>query len=370
MVGDLKLELPKQVTQVLERLGDYGYSAYIYGECVRLLIIAKNKSTNDSLREIMPPPDFDVLTNAELPRIRAIFEEYNINESRIEQGELIVTVLGVSVSIASYVELEEKLLQKCGFTFDGIAYAVKKGKEGKEGKKVLFDPFGGNEDLNSGRLNFIQSGRRFNPHDILPALAYSSSGEFEISGEAKRLIMENVSGLGESEDAASVQKVLLGRNVSAVLAEYSDVFTAIIPELKMLEGFGNLLSLTYKSVGSSPPILVLRFALLFRELGKPDCHSKDSDGEEFYYGHAERSRIYASRIMQRLGCEQEEIRRVGKIIKFYEKVVDASEETLLDLQDEYSDGLLKELLLFNSAVHRANGDEKNAMKFKKLLKGF
>jgi len=360
----MNLNLPKQVNEILDRLSEHGYESYIHGECVRVLI--KGQTHLDEIKAF----DFDVMTNAEMPRICAIFDGYNCMEDNLDKGELIVTILGVAVSITSFAELESELANEHAFTFDGIAYSPK-------ADKAVFDPFNGLDDLNSGRLNFIiGKNRSFNYHDILPALAWQSSGEFTISDTAKRLIKNNIRDMArpaysaESQDAKNLKNVLIERNAGAVLAEYSDVFTAIIPELQMLLRPPYSAKHTFKCVSCSAPILSLRYALLFHELGKPDCYSKTPSGQEFYYGHAERARIYAVRIMTRMGCPPDEIKEVSYIIENYQKVLHASEDNILDLRESFPLGLLKLLLLFNSAVYRAVSNDKASMKFKELSKGF
>ncbi|MCL1789709.1 MAG: hypothetical protein FWG33_05055 [Oscillospiraceae bacterium] len=354
---NVEINLPKQVTEVLEKLGEHGYSAYIHGECVRVLI--KGQTHLDEIKAF----DFDVLTNAEMHRILAIFEDYHLNDENLEKGEIIVMILGVAISITTFTNLETELSNEHAFTFDAIAYSLTAG---------IIDPFNGLNDLEKGTLNFIQMGKDFNPHDILPALAWQSSGEFTISNFAENLIHSNITDMAkpsyvkESQDAKNLKDILMERNVSAVLAVYEDVFTAIIPELKML---GSDAEHSYKCVGCSSPFLTLRYALLFHELGKADCRSANPDGVASFYGHAERARIYAVRIMSRLGCPAEDIQETQLIIENYQKAENADEENLIDLKDEFSADFLKLLLLFNCATRRAVSDEKNAMMFKKLSKG-
>ena len=358
--------LPKQVKEVLGKLSEYGYSAYLHGECVRVLI--KGQTHLDEVKAF----DFDLFTNATMPRIRAIFENYQVNEENLERGELIVTILGVAVSITCYTDLESELKNEHAFTFDAIAYTPVKG---------VLDLFGGLSDLEKGELNFIETGKNFNPHDILPALAWQSSGEFNISDLAKEAIlnenniieMAKPSYVKESQDAKNLKAILTERNVATVLSEYSKVFIAIIPELKKLYSpvLDNIAAHTFKCVGSSAPILTLRYALLFHELGKEDCRAVNANGEESFYGHAERARIYAKRIMSRLGCPVEDIEETEYIIENAQKASCADEENIADLKDEFPPHLLKLLLLFNCAICRGaeTPDEKSAGKFKKLSKG-
>jgi tRNA nucleotidyltransferase (CCA-adding enzyme) len=293
MAGDLSL--PKQLIQILERLNDYGYSAYIYGECVRGLIKGQTLL------------DFDVLTNAELPRIGAIFDI---------DGSL-VTVQGVAAGVTTYVNLEYELGKRHAFTYDTIAYNHQKG---------FFDPYCGISALENG--------------------------------EIRHLVMTNPDNKLTRRD---LENVLMSRFIKEILMEYSGIFAAIAPELEQIPVN------TLKCVGLSSPILTLRYALLFHELGKPDCHSLDWQGNDFYYGHSERARIYAKRIMTRLKCPLEEIQETEYIIENYEKILNADETNIFDLRHEHH-LRLKLLLLFNCARCRAGGDEKTAMEFKKLSK--
>ena len=128
------LNLPKQVEEVLDALASHGYSAFIHGECVRVLI--KGQTHLDEIKAF----DFDVMTNAEIERIRAIFEGYNVVEDNLAKGELIVTILGIAVSITSFSELTAELMNEYAFTFDAIAYSPKTGVSAHDQGNVKHAP--------------------------------------------------------------------------------------------------------------------------------------------------------------------------------------------------------------------------------------
>ncbi|MCL1881148.1 MAG: hypothetical protein FWF76_03125 [Oscillospiraceae bacterium] len=380
MTGNLvgfELLLPKQISKILEKLAQHGYSAYIYGECVRHLITGQT------------PFEYSVLTDAEMPRLCAIFEDYNIRPSThatpdvLENAEplpssnelqnskeLIVAVLGVSVSLCSCSrdsELQSEIQLRQAFTLNSLAYSAKDG---------LFDFWSGFDSLKKKEIAFIANDENFNPHDIVHALILAADGEFTISESAKNQIISHYSGTVVVRE--EIEAVLLGKNAKNIFSEYREVFVSLIPELKMLESSHifdlDLLSHTFKCVGASSPILNLRYALLFRHLGKPDCYAPPTktNGEPTFYGHIERSRIYAMRVMERLGCHPSDIDETCDIIENAHHAIEAEPGNLLDLKDEFSTGSLKLYLRFNIAVFRANSDgsiesEKKITKYKKLI---
>lgn len=118
--------LPQQITEVLEKLEDAGFEAYIVGACVRELILGRN------------PQDFDVVTNAEINDIMFAFRDYRLSDEGRERGEILVTILGMVVQISPYrrevvgnrVMYADSLdvdLKRRGFTMNAMAYSPAKG---------------------------------------------------------------------------------------------------------------------------------------------------------------------------------------------------------------------------------------------------
>ncbi|MDR0223079.1 MAG: hypothetical protein LBI38_06065 [Oscillospiraceae bacterium] len=346
MAGNL--DLPKQTLEILDKLGSRGYDAYVYGKCARTLL--KGRSLLD----------FDIIANAGLDRIRAIFDGYKVIEDNLDKGELIVTVLGVSAGIKPYADLREKLSESA-FTVDAIAYSPEKGFK---------DPFGGLKHMEEGVAAFTPNSAK--PENILPALAWYSEEDYTVAPETKEAIfglVPDLAGVRPAFMRGDFERVVLGKKAGAVLDEYAEVFFALIPELEPVRDYEDFLPRAFKSVGSSAPLLPLRLSLLFCELGKPDCCSRDSDGGARYLGHVERARIYAERIMARFGYSREEIKEVGYIIENRDRVSDADDGDIKDLLKEHSVERLKALLLFKCAESRAKKSreaEHDALRYKRL----
>ena len=150
----------------------------------------------------------------------------------------------------------------------------------------------------------------------------------------------------------SFTEVLLDRNVSAILTEKFDELIELVPEFETADKA--LLLYRIKTVGKSPPDLALRCALLLCDIGRADCHACSADGIDTYYGYAERSRIYAVRIMSRFGVGKDVIDKTERLIVAAPELAHMSESDFAAL--EKGSELQKLLYLFNRANIRAKSE--------------
>jgi tRNA nucleotidyltransferase (CCA-adding enzyme) len=358
------------VNELLNRLNAYSYRAYIVGRCVRELIGGTGTV------------DFDIITDAEIERIRAIFEIYSVNTDNISKGEVIVTVQGMPVLIAPYrkgfsengsPEYTESIiedLRRRDFSFNAIAYNPREG---------FVDPFGGVKCLLEEKAlvraiepqndedEFLSPFER-NPVSILQALGYYSTGDYLIcplTAASILLYKDYINDISPQDLRTELSWVLHGKNTSAVLEEFAEVFIALIPEFSALAGFDlkrpeygdDALLHAFRSVGYASPVLILRYAMLFHSLGKPDCFSEDENGKGYFHGHAERSWLYAQRIMRRMGFSEDETREVGFIIKNQDMEILSDRRSLKLKLREMPPERLKLLLQFKYADLKARSPE-------------
>jgi tRNA nucleotidyltransferase (CCA-adding enzyme) len=366
------IEVPSQVNELLNRLSAYSYRAYIVGRCVRELISSPESTV-----------DFDIITDAEVDRICAIFDIYSVNTENIGKGEVIVTVHGIPVLIAPYrkgfktdgspiyTDSITEDLRRRDFSFNAIAYHPREG---------FVDPFGGITclDAEQGIVDAIEargdenddflSPFERNPVSILQAIGYYSSGDYTISPETHDSILLYKDFLNDAAPAdlrTELSWVLHGKHASTALEEYADVFIALIPEFAALADFNlkrpeysvDALTHTFRSVGYASPVLTLRYAMLFHSLGKPDCFSADAEGRGHFHGHAERSFIYAQRVMRRMGFSEDETREVGFLVKNQSIDIAADRRSLKLKLREMPPERLKSLLQFRYADLKARSPD-------------
>lgn len=319
------LKLPRQVVEVLEKLESAGYEAYIVGNCVKELILGNS------------PQDFDVVTNAEINDILFTFREYRISDDGSVRGEILVTILGMVVEISPYrrevvgnrVMYAQDLktdLSRRGFTMHAMAYSPKTG---------LVDPYNGRAALmgevkkvtaigEDVTVNVKIGGKQvpqtiydmsrsftMKPSRLLEAIRYTAEDEYEIDEKTRECMRANVACF-DYADAASIrgelERIIMGKFAARALEQNSDILKFALPEIEpcidcdqhSVHHDFDVWTHICKSVGYALPDAEIRFAMLFHDLGKPDCMYIDSRGHGHFKGHGERGRLIAEGIMRRL----------------------------------------------------------------------
>ena len=139
----MTINIPDNISIVLDKLHNAGYEAYLAGGCVRDGLMGRE------------PSDYDITTNA-LPRqTAACFEDFTVIETGIKHGTVTVVSGGENVEITTYridgtyadhrrpdtvcftPRLEDDLSRR-DFTMNAMAYSPERG---------LVDKFGGQDDI-------------------------------------------------------------------------------------------------------------------------------------------------------------------------------------------------------------------------------
>ncbi len=227
-----KLFIPAGAEKIIEKLKINGHEAYIVGGCVRDALLGK------------APYDYDITTSAPPEEIKSIFEKtvdtgiahgtvtvicdgvpYEVTTFRID-GEYQDSRHPVSVSFTKKVELD---LARRDFTVNALCYNHESG---------IIDAFGGISDLENKIIRAVRDpGLRFSEDAlrVFRAIRFAAVLGFEIEAKTKRAIREYKSSLKNiSVERIYIEwkKLLSGKWAYPVTAEYLDVITECIPELK------------------------------------------------------------------------------------------------------------------------------------------
>lgn len=383
--------LPEPVTRALGVLENAGFDAYVAGHCVLELVIGNS------------PQDFDIVTNAGLNDIMFAFRDYRMTDDGISCGEVLVNVVGMFIQIAPYrreiyanrvlyaEDLETDLFRR-GFTINAMAYSPRSG---------LVDPFGGHSCLlgevkrivaigenvtKNTRENgkpvtetYYDMSRSFTtaPHRILEAIRYCAEDDYEIEEQTLASMRSNVSCFEYADKKRifeELQRIVMGKYAARVLEEYAEILKFLLPEIEPCIGLDQrsphhkftVWTHIARSVGFALPEPSVRFAMLFHDLGKPECMSIDHTGRGHFKGHAERSRLLAEGIMRRLDFDRALFDEVSWLIYHHDVEIPTDRKALKGLLRELGAADLRQLIQCEIADNRAKEDETETERVKGL----
>ena len=324
----MKIDIPSSVNNIIKKLEERGYEAYAVGGCVRDSVMGKE------------PNDWDICTSALPEETLLCLDKDNIIKNGIKHGTVTVRVDGENYEITTFRtdgeytdnrhpesvtfvrDLNEDLSRR-DFTINALAYSEERG---------LQDNFHGIDDIDNKIIRCVGSpDRRFGEDAlrILRALRFSSVLGFDIEKRTAKSIHKNaylLKNISKERIMSEFIKILEGKNVEAILLEYSDVIAEIVPEIKPMIGFEqhnphhvyDVWTHTVKVVSGIRAEKELRLAAFFHDIGKPSKFVMDENGIGHFHGHPEMSAVIAERALKRLKSDNKTIANVCRLIKFHD----------------------------------------------------
>ncbi len=347
---------------VLQRLIDKGYDAYIAGGAVRDLVMGK------------APHDYDITTNAKPPEIKKLFKK--TIDTGLSHGTVTVVENGIGYEITTYrtesgysdsrhpdrVEFVDNLredLKRRDFTINAMC---------QKNDDEVIDLFGGKDDIKKRLIRTVGEPReRFSDDALrmLRAVRFSAVLGFEIeekTAEAIKLCAKNIKKVSYERILGELNKILLSDNPSAVsklrelgLLEY------ILPELdrcfdtsqKNKYHLFNVGEHIIHAVRETERDLVLRWAALLHDIGKPLCRSVDANGIIHFYGHHKESALLASNVLRRLRLDSESTRDILVLIENHDVRIEPSPPVVKRMLLKVGDRLFPKLLSLQIADNLA-----------------
>ena len=323
----MNIDIPRNVCQIIKKLENSGFEAYIVGGCVR-----------DSFLGITPK-DYDITTSASPEEIKKCFEDCAVIETGIKHGTVTVVSEGENIEVTTFridgeyidgrhpesVQFSKNLLDDLSrrdFTINAMAYNPRVG---------LIDNFGGQSDLFNRKIVCVgDPAVRFKEDAlrIMRAMRFASQLGFEIEENTAAAIHE-MKGLLENISAERISceltKLLMGESPCDVLCDHSDVISVIIPEIKPCIDFDqhnryhiyDVWKHSASAVEHSESQKEVRLALLLHDIGKPACFKLDDEGKGHFFGHEKLSAEMAEKILRRLRFPGDVVDRVTKLIKYH-----------------------------------------------------
>jgi tRNA nucleotidyltransferase (CCA-adding enzyme) len=123
--------------------------------------------------------------------------------------------------------------------------------------------------------------------------------------------------------------VLSGKNEFYILRNFHDVLSVLIPEIAPTVGFEqrnpwhdhDVWEHTCLAIESAPADKYVRLSLLFHDLGKPGCFTRDKNGVGHFYGHPKKSLEITRRRLKALKSENVTRNIVSALVENHDAVL-------------------------------------------------
>lgn len=323
-----KIEITSNMQLIFDTLTQHGYECFLVGGCVRDFLLGRT------------PNDIDFTTNATPDEMKSCFKEFKLFETGIKHGTLTLLIGKTTYELTTYRSDGEYLdhrhptkvkyvkniqedLARRDFTINAIAYNPTLG---------FIDPFGGMTDLKNQIIRCVNDPKnRFNEDAlrILRALRFSATLGYEIESSTRKACFE-MAGLIKSLSIERIRtelfKTITQPNAHNIILNYIDIWGEAIPELLKMRGFNqqnphhihDVLKHTCVALEHADNNLIIRLAVLFHDISKPECFSLDEKGNGHFYGHAQKSVEMTEKILSRLKVDNTTKSKVLTLIKYHD----------------------------------------------------
>lgn len=372
----MDIKIPPHVREVIDRLTQNGYEAYIVGGCVRDSLMGKE------------PHDHDVCTDCTPDEMVRIFGDLHTIETGLKHGTLTVMSRHIPVEVTTYrsdgeytdhrrpdsVRFERELredLRRRDFTVNAMCYNAEEG---------LVDLFEGEKDLKNGVIRCVgRAEERFEEDAlrILRALRFAAALDFQIEEGTAAAMREKahlLTAISAERIFSELKKLLCGKAVCRVMLEYSDLFALMIPELQPCIGCGQrnihhcytVYEHICRSIENIEPDEELRLAMLFHDIGKPLKKTTDADGTDHFKLHPLAGADIAKAVLGRLKCSNKTRKIVADLVREHDNRIPPTRRSVKRFIAKYDYDLYFSWLKVRRADTLAQSDHQRAEKLAEL----
>ena len=330
MEKTVKIRIPAGAEQILHRLEEKGFEAYVVGGCVRDSLLGRD------------PHDWDITTSATPQQVKQIFprtvdtglkhgtvtvlldrEPYEVTTYRID-GEYLD---GRHPSGVTFTRSLREDLQRRDFTINAMAYSDSRG---------LQDCFGGLEDLENGLIRAVGDPMKRFGEDalrIMRAVRFAAQLGYAVEDETRRAmktLAPTLSRVSAERIAAELEKLLVSPHPEMIRMAWECGITAVVlPEFdRCMETEQNnphhcysVGEHTIHSLLQARQDRILRLTMLLHDFGKPACKTTDDKGIDHFYGHPEKSAALANQILRRLKYDNDTRKAVVRLVRSHDRKV-------------------------------------------------
>lgn len=338
----------KAAENMIEMFERAGYSAYVSGKCMRDILMGKM------------PQEIEISTSASLREVRFLFQY------TAEFGNYVtVTENRTAFVVRQYKSKNDEKKDiytdiSCrDFTMNAIAYA-----------HDIVDVYKGREDIENKLIrcagNAEESFKEY-PIRMLRAVRYACSLDFSIEEETKNAIKKYgylLVKVNQNKIREELNKILMSKQPDKiVLLHELGILKYVMKELEVCFStpqrnkyhIYNVGEHIIQTVKNTPNDLLLRWAALLHDIGKPDCLSTDSSGIIHFYGHHKQSAVIADNILYRLRFPSEFIEDISVLIENHDVRIEPETVQVKRMMARTGSELFEKLLI----LQRADASAKN-----------
>lgn len=346
---DIRINIPQKAQYIIKTIEEAGFEAYTVGGCVRDSILGRE------------PQDWDITTSARPEQVKALFPR--TVDTGLQHGTVTVMLDREGFEVTTYrvdgkyedsrhpkevtfTPCLEEDLKRRDLTINAMAYNDTKG---------LVDVFGGMEDIREKKIRCVGNPESRFQEDalrILRAIRFSAQLGYKIEEETREAIAAlapTLSRISAERIQAELVKLITSPNPDYIRVAYETGVTKVfLPEFdRAMEAPQNHPHHCYNvgehilhSLTAVRADKVLRLAMLFHDIGKPEAMSVDGEGITHFHGHAQIGADMTRDIMQRLKFDNDTINRVCRLVLYH----------------DYCNGVVPDMRIVRRAVNKIGED--------------
>lgn len=369
-----KINVPKNVEFIINKLKEHGFESYAVGGCVRDSLI--NRKVND----------WDITTNAKPEDVINIFEK--TVPTGIKHGTVTVILDKENFEVTTYridgeykdgrhpeqvqfvSELKEDLSRR-DFTINAMAYNEEKG---------IIDYFEGIKDLNNKIIRAVgNADKRFEEDALrmLRAIRFAAQLGFEIEASTKQGIKnlsDNIKNVSIERIRVEFDKIIVSNPMYINELIDSGILQHFLNELCLCRGVKqqnphhiyDVLTHILKSAENIEPVTHLRLTMVLHDICKPQCKTVDEKGIGHFYGHDLASADKAFEVLKRMKYDNDTINKVVTLIKYHDRDI-RTRKSIRKLLSLIGEDLFRDLLKVKKADALAQNPELYKEKEHKLI---
>ena len=374
-----KITMPENVKHIVNTIQNHNHKAYIVGGCVR-----------DQLLGIVPH-DWDICTSATPEEIKKIFKNNKIIDTGIKHGTVTLLINNDSYEITTFradgnysdqrhpdnikfiTNLEQDLARR-DFTINAMAYNEQEG---------LIDPFNGQIDINYKFISCVNNPCeriKEDPLRILRALRFAVNYNFDIDNNTINAIKQYsylIENISKERIRDEICKMLKSDINLRKLRNYTFILTTVIPELTQTIDFKqfnpyhdfDVYVHTIRAVKyCNTDDLITRLALLFHDIGKPDCYYDDDADIRHFKNHGYVSAEITDNIMRRLKFDNNTRKKTVQLVQYHDATIEPEEKNIKNWLNKMNEEQFRRLLDIRRADILAQKTETNPKRIEKINK--